>query len=340
MTIEHPLLTPLRELHEVIVEGVLAASTNQSVDELARVADDGEGDTIYAVDRVSEELLVRELSRCAEDVGGIVLIAEGIAGGELTLPEAWDSSRCRYRVIVDPIDGTRGYMYQKRPAWVLTGVAPNHGPDTHLRDIELSVQSELPLVKQRFRDQLVAVRGQGVNAWRIDVVDAARAALVLRPSRASTLEHAFATFCRFFPGVRDEIAAIDDELMFELMGPPKAKKALCFEDQYTSTGGQFYELMAGHDRFVADLRPLLAPVLERRGLPAPLCCHPYDVSTALIAEELGVCLRSPWGEAFDAPLDVDSDVSWVGYANSELLRRIEPVLMRVLERRGLLRGAP
>ncbi|HET9929435.1 MAG TPA: hypothetical protein VFQ35_02055, partial [Polyangiaceae bacterium] len=196
------------------------------------------------------------------------------------------------------------------------------------------IQSELPLLKQRYRDQLVARRGHGVEAIRVDMVDGARQPLSLRPSRARELSHAFATFCRFFPGVRDEIAALDDELMFALMGPPPEKKALCFEDQYTSTGGQFYELMAGHDRFIADLRPLFAPLLAERGLPAPLCCHPYDVATALIAEELGVCLRSPWGEPFDVRLDIDSDVAWVGYANAELMRSVEPVLISVLERRG------
>ena len=339
MTFSHPLLAPLRSLHETIVQGVFAACSRQSVDELASVADDGEGDTIYAVDRVSEELLVRELARYAGNVGGIVLIAEGVAGGSLTLPAGWDESRCRYRVIVDPIDGTRGYMYQKRPAWVLTGVAPNHGPDTRLSHVDLSLQSELPLLKQRYRDQLVAMRGQGVEGTRIDIVSGERAPLVPRPSRATGLSHAFVTFCRFFPGARDELAALDDELMFALMGPPPEKKALCFEDQYTSTGGQFYELMVGHDRFIADLRPLLSSLLARRGLPAPLCCHPYDVSTALIAEEAGVCLRSAWGEPFDVRLDIDSDVSWVGYANAELMRRVEPVLLSVLERRGYGRSA-
>ena len=65
MSLSHPLLEPLRALHEVIVEGVLSATQTQSVDQLSEVADDGEGDTIYAVDRVSETLLVAELVRHA-----------------------------------------------------------------------------------------------------------------------------------------------------------------------------------------------------------------------------------------------------------------------------------
>ena len=65
---------------------------------------------------------------------------------------------------------------------------------------------------------------------------------------------------------------------------PEPRRAACFEDQYASTGGELYELIAGHDRFIADLRPLV----KSASLPPPLCCHPYDLCTALIAvEDLG-----------------------------------------------------
>ena len=89
---------------------------------------------------------------------------------------------------------------------------------------------------------------------------------------------------RFFPGIRAELAAIDDEVVAAVLGPPQPGKAQLFEDQYISTGGQLYELMAGHDRFVADLRPLFE---RRRAGGAALCCHPYDLCTELIARELG-----------------------------------------------------
>src|SRR2546426_8918997 len=46
---------------------------------------------------------------------------------------------CRWRLLVDPIDGTRGLMYQKGSAWNLTGVAPDRGAATPLRDIVLAV---------------------------------------------------------------------------------------------------------------------------------------------------------------------------------------------------------
>src|SRR6185436_21173879 len=104
------------------------------------------------------------------------------AGG-LTLPKGTPDAECRWRLLVDPIDGTRGLMYQKRSAWILTGVAPNRGAETRLRDIVLAVQTEIPLVKQHLCDQLWAVRGAGVEATRRDRLSGRTESLTLRPSR-------------------------------------------------------------------------------------------------------------------------------------------------------------
>jgi fructose-1,6-bisphosphatase/inositol monophosphatase family enzyme len=311
----------------------------QSTEVLAAVASDDAGDTQFAIDRVGEKMLVDEFSQMAAAHGGIVLVAEGIAGGELRLPLGRAEQNCAYRVIVDPIDGTRGLMYQKRPAWILTGVAPNRGEATQLSDIELSVQTEIPLIKQYLSDELWALRGEGAWAERVNLFTGEHSPLALRPSRATSLEQGYTMISRFFPGGRDELAAVDDEIVEQLLGTAPAGKALCFEEQYPSTGGQLYELMVGHDRFVADLRPLLGPLLQSRGQPLGLCCHPYDICTALIAEELGVIVRNPLGGAIDYALDVNLDVAWAGFANAELARSIEPVLHDVLNRRGLANGS-
>jgi len=129
------------------------------------------------------------------------------------------------------------------------------------------------------------------------------------------------------------LAAIDEAIVYGALGPYGPGKAHCFEDQYASTGGQLYELMAGHDRFVADLRPLFE---RQRSGGAALCCHPYDLCTELIARELSVPVTDELGGRLTAPLDVTSDVAWVGYANEALKARIEPDLRRALTRRGLL----
>ena len=76
----------------------------------------------------------------------------------------------RYRAIVDPIDGTRGLMYDKRSAWVLTGVAENRLADTNLTDIFVAVQTEIPTTKQFRADVLWAIEGKGAGAVGYDVI--------------------------------------------------------------------------------------------------------------------------------------------------------------------------
>ena len=330
------LLQPILALHERVRSAVVDACTRQASEQLAAVASDvgGGGDTIYAIDRVGEETFVQGLADLA---GGepLCLVGEGLPGNALVLPRGAQERDCRWRLLVDPIDGTRGLMYQKRSAWILTGIAPNRGADTRLRDIVHAAQTEIPLVKQHLSDQLWALRGRGMEARRFNRLSGAREPVTLRPSRADTIAHGFATVVRFFPGARDTLAAIDDEVVQALV-PPTPGRAACFEDQYASTGGELYELVAGHDRLVADLRPLVQSIRSAGGLPPGLCCHPYDLCTALIAEEAGVIIRDPSGAPVDAPFEVAADVAWVGYANERLRALVEPVLQGALRRRGLL----
>jgi hypothetical protein len=230
-------------------------------------------------------------------------------------------------------------MYQKRSAWILTGVAQNRGPETDLQDIELAVQTEIPLVKQHLSDTAWAMKGEGVQAERFNRLTGESTPLNLQPSRASSIAQGFAMLARFFPGARDELAALDEEIVRGALGASPPGKALCFEDQYISTGGQLWELMAGHDRFVADLRAQMGPVMAERGLPLGLCCHPYDLCTELIARELGVIVTDGNGGPLRARLAVEPDVAWAGYANVAIRAQIEPLLQAALEKRGLLEGA-
>ncbi|HEX6384683.1 MAG TPA: inositol monophosphatase [Anaerolineae bacterium] len=330
------LLSPIRRLHEQIRDAVVAACEQASLEALAAIAHEEEGDTIYAVDRVSEERLVAFFEQEIAPVTPIVLIAEGLENGQFVLPDGTPESKAIWRVIVDPIDGTRGLMYQKRSAWILTGVARNRGPETNLQDIELAVQTEIPLVKQHLSDVAWAQRGQGAQAERFNRLTGERSRLRLRPSQARTIAHGFAMVSRFFPGAREELAAIDEEVVRSALGPVQPGKAHCFEDQYVCTGGQLYELMAGHDRFTADLRPYMEQILARRGLALGICCHPYDVCTELIARESGVIVTDVTGKRLSAPLDVHTDVAWAGYANEGIQAEIEPLLQAALARRGLL----
>src|SRR5215831_39003 len=202
------LLQPLLALHERVRDAVVDACTRRSTEHLATVAVDGaqDGDTIYAVDRVAEETLAQGLADLARD-DPLCVVGEGLGdtlGGD-----------GRWRLVVDPIDGTRGLMYQKRSAWILTGIAPNRGNETNLADIEFAIQTEIPLVKQHRSDTIWAFRGKGVNAERYDRVRDETIPLTPKPSTASTIEQGFAMISRFFPGARDVLAEIDEEIVRE-----------------------------------------------------------------------------------------------------------------------------
>ena len=330
------LFEPIKRLHAKIRQTVVSACENASFDELSEVIADGEGDTIFAIDRISEETLIEFFETEIAPSVPIVLIAEGIDQGKVVLPRTASETDAIWRIIVDPIDGTRGLMYQKRPAWILTGVVANRRPNTSLRDIEFAIQTEIPLVKQHLSDVLWAYSGGGVQAERFDRLSGRSFPIELRPSTARSIEQGFSTISRFFPGARDVLSAIDEDVVSAVLGKPRRGKAQCFEDQYISTGGQLYGLMAGHDRFVADLRPLMRGVMLDRGSDLSICCHPYDLCTELIARELGVHITGVDGEPLKAPLNVDADVAWIGYGNRHIRKQIEPALRTALSSRGLI----
>ena len=127
-------------------------------------------DTIYVIDSVVEpvmETFCEEWGRTTP----LVLIAEGLEGerGTAVFPRGTREEDALLRLIIDPIDGTRGLMYDKRSAWALAGVAPNKGADTRLRDIEVSVMTELPTGKSGYADVLSAIKGRGTHGERVDL---------------------------------------------------------------------------------------------------------------------------------------------------------------------------
>lgn len=332
------LVAEVRRVHEAIRTEVVAACERQSIEELSAVVGDDAGDTLFAVDRVSESVLLAKFEELSWR-WPCLLIAEGLGhDGRRVLPEGTRERHVEIVIIVDPIDGTRGLMVQKRPAWVLTGVAPYRNGSETLADIELAVQTEIPLVKQNLCDALWAIAGNGARGERFDRASGQRRPLPVRPSRARTIDQGFGGIGRFFPGARAELAAIDDEVVEAVLGPTVKGRALAFEDQYISNAGQLYELCMGHDRWVADLRPLIEPLLAKRGRALGICSHPYDLSTELIAREAGVLVSDPSGRRLAAPLDVFTDVAFVAYANEAIRSQVDPALRAALRARGLLAG--
>jgi fructose-1,6-bisphosphatase/inositol monophosphatase family enzyme len=292
-------------------------------------------DTIYGIDAEVDPILEAFCEEWSKSVP-LVLIAEGLEdeqGNEVehrVFPHGTRAEDAAIRVIVDPIDGTRGIMYDKRPAWALAGVAPNKGAGTRLRDIEVAVMTELPTSKMGWADVLWAIKGRGAQGRRADLRGDGGGAgepLAIQPSNARKIDHGFATVSNFFPGTKELASRTMEYLVRQLIGAADVTKATVFDDQYISTGGQFYELIVGHDRFNADLRPLFYAL---QGQPEGLCCHPYDCATWLIAEEAGVVLTDGQGNPLDGPLDTTTGLSWAGYANRHLHDAIQPLLTSFL----------
>src|SRR5436190_1381451 len=132
----------LRALHVRMRDHLLEQLRRNSTRDLARVTAARGGDTIYGIDEKGEEVLDAFCREWSAEYP-FVLIAEGISGsGERVYPDGADAASVRFRLIVDPIDGTRCIMYNKRSAWILSGVAPNRGPATTMADIAVAVQTE------------------------------------------------------------------------------------------------------------------------------------------------------------------------------------------------------
>jgi hypothetical protein len=97
--------------------------------------------------------------------------------------------------------------------------------ETSLAEIELAVQTELPLVKQHLCDTLWAIRGKGVRAERLNRFTGERSPFIPQPSAAADLRHGFASVTRFFSGGRDILASIDDEIACAVLESGREGKA-------------------------------------------------------------------------------------------------------------------
>ena len=322
----------LRDLGKHLRDSVIQQIQTKRLDALSEVADlEGEGDILYAMDQCVKEPLLAFIEQEIAPYCPCVLVAEGVSGREglhIGKKSSPKSSPDGMRIIIDPIDGTRCLMSDKRSAWVLCGVAPDRGTSTALSDIVVAAQTEIPTTKQWRADQLWAVRGNGAQGVWEDLRSGDSGPLIFQPSRASDLLHGFASFSRFFPGARGEIAAIEDALYRQIFGSQVENAPLIFEDQYLTTGGQLYELTQGRDRLIADLRPLVSP--------QPHCCHPYDLASVLIAEEAGVIVTDHLGRPLHYVLDTESNCCWIGYANEAIRQLVEPTLQQILRERRLL----
>lgn len=326
--LDHRILVPrLRALQVEIRTALRGHMQTQAVETLARAVRDDEGDTIFGIDVEVEEMLLRYCERWGEEQH-FTLVGEGLPTAGVEFGRAGLGGP-PFRLLVDPIDGTRGLMFDKRSGWCLMGCAPDRGDDTKLQDVEVAVMTELPTTRQNISDVVWAVAGQPAQAERHDVVRDTQTPLPIVPSTAKDLKHGFASVANFFPGGKTLIAEIDEAIMNRAMGGWNPEKAEVYSDQYISTGGQLAEVMLGRDRFVLDVRPI---VYQKMGVKSALACRPYDLSTWLVAQQAGCVVCDPFGQPLDAPLDVTTNMSFAFYANQELADLLIPIVREEVTR--------
>jgi len=325
------LAKKLHQLHVYLRQTIISnRGADPDYEAMSRVESVTAADTIFSIDRVTEEALFHWFTTHWPAEEPVTLIVEGCD------PTVFPSNapNSKWQCLIDPIDGTRNLMFDKRPAWILTALAPDRGQETRLRDTAISLLTEIPVSKQLWAEEIVAIRGcgrDGVEAQVTQIETGEQRQRRCQPSRADSVVGGFAAISRFFPEGKTMLARVEEQLWEALL--PEGPGPMVFEDQYASTGGQFHQLLTGRDRMLADLRPL---VFRALGMESALACHPYDAGAALILEEAGCVLLQPDGQPLDAPFDTTSPVSWIGYANATLAKRIQPVLQSILHQEGLL----
>ncbi len=327
-TLEHQsILARLRSIGADIRTTLQKEMSEQQTEVLARAVRDDLGDTIFGIDVNAEEMLLRHCQEWGK-TQHFVLLAEGLdpAGIVFGRPGLGGPP---FRLLADPIDGTRGLMYDKRSAWCLMGVAPDRGAETRLGDVELAVMTELPTTRQVTSDVLWAIAGEGAKGERQDLRTGEAQPLPLVPSRSTTLLHGFASVSNFFPGGKEQIARLEEAILRRALGEWNPEKAEVYTDQYISSGGQLAEVALGRDRFVLDVRPL---VHRKLGVDSSLTCFPYDLVTWLVASEAGCVVCDPFGAPLEVPLDIRTNVAFACYANQALADKLIPIIREEVER--------
>jgi fructose-1,6-bisphosphatase/inositol monophosphatase family enzyme len=319
----------VQSFHLEIVSEIRKQMLQKEITSLSQIATEAShGDVTYEIDLFSEKKIDKFAQKLSKKIP-LRVIAEGI--GQKDYLNSKDKPEIT--VIIDPIDGTRGLMYDIRSAFILTGIAPFKDGQNNLSDISLAIQTEVPTTKQNKISQLYAIKNKGAFERIINLDDNSSTSYKkIHSSSATDVKHGFATFVDFFPGSKVETSQLAENVYSQILGPTVEGKGITFNDQYICNAGQIYLLSTGRYRFVADLRPEFEKKLNKSGKKLALSAHPYDLSTILIAQEAGVIITNAQGETLSDPLDTDTNCSWIAYANDQIRQQIEPVLLKEIKK--------
>jgi hypothetical protein len=135
------------------------------------------------------------------------------------------------------------------------------------------------------------------------------------------VDHGYFPFFRYKPELRPALARLEADFFARLEKLEGADVRTCYDDQYISNAGQLMLLAQGTYRLIVDARALVA---RRAGIPT-VTSKPYDVAGAIVcARAAGVELTNAEGEPLDFPIDTETPVHFVGYANAGTRARLEP----------------
>jgi hypothetical protein len=254
------------------------------------------GDDIFAIDVRADEVIVAALDELAPWPGRLVM--EGFQAPVVV------GGGGPWRYIVDPLDGTRPLLADKRSAWVLFGAGRE--AET-LEDLEMAIAVEVPTARARLARVVAALDGRLLVCEDDDLAGGPVRPATLRPLDARDLSHTFVTVVRFAPGHHARIGAWQDAHLGGLV---------TFDDLVPCTAGQMMGLASGADAAVFDPRPLLAP--------GSMAAHPYDAVAMHIARAAGAIIEALPSGPMDHPLDLTTPVAWAGYANASIAERLRP----------------
>ena len=285
-------------------------------------------DIIYQIDIEAEEVIVSFLEERASDFGGIILLAEGIGENDLSVyPKGLSSHQAKVKVICDPIDGSRGLMFAKRPAFFLAAAGPVSA--LTLGEMDSSVMVEIPIPKQTEWDILSTTRNGELLVERVTNVGLKK--IKTQVSTKKSVEGGFLSLAKYcYPG-KALIAEIEESLLDKIFVDRKDCFLPVFDDQYISSGGQMYELIVGHDCMVGDFRAKMYKALAKKGVASGQVCHTYDLAGLLVAQKAGVIITDADGGEFDSSLEMTKPVDWLAYASEEIRQQVEPPLLELLQ---------
>lgn len=323
------------ELCDAVRAAARAALCEDGLEQRTRAVRSGAGDVTYGLDERCEaaveawfERTARErpLSLLTEDTGWRHR-GPGPRGALGPARELDGFDHGGARLALDPVDGTRGLMFDLRSAWTVVSLAGPGRGTPRLEDLEHGALWELPDSRAaRFRI-LSAVRGGACRLEERELAGGAVRATELSVDGDARCERGFFPFFRYEPAWRPELARLEAEFFARLERHEGAALRHVFDDQYICNAGQLALLGLGTYRMIADLRAWLAARSGARTTTS----KPYDVAGAiLVARAAGCVVEAPEGGDLSFELDTHTPVSFVGWANPATARRLAPHLRAVL----------